>query len=84
MNTHTHTHTHLSISVRISGRLAAMLVLVPNFLPNGKSQTTASTLPLDRGSPTHTHTHAHNHGHAHTVFKNILTVIMYILYVKCF
>lgn len=46
--------TDLSISVRMSGRWAAMFVLVPNFLPNGRSQTTASTLALGRGSTAHT------------------------------
>lgn len=34
----------------MTGRLAAMSVLVPNFLPNGRSHTTASTLALARGS----------------------------------
>lgn len=51
-----HRGTDLSISVRMTGRLAAMFVFVPNFLPNGRSQTTASTLALGRGSTAHTHT----------------------------
>lgn len=38
----------------MTGRLAAMFVFVPNFLPNGRSQTTASTLALGRGSTAHT------------------------------
>lgn len=33
----------------MSGRLAAVFVLLPNFLPNGRSQTTASTLAHGRG-----------------------------------
>ena len=41
--------THLSISATMTGRLAAMFVLVPNFLPNGRSQIRAWTLPLGRG-----------------------------------
>lgn len=36
------------------GRLSAILVLVPNFLPNGRSHTTASTLALGRGSTART------------------------------
>lgn len=50
----THTHTNLSISVRMSGRLSAMFVLVPNFLPNGRSHTTTSTVLLGRGITEHT------------------------------
>lgn len=50
----TNRNSYLSISVRMSGRLTAMSILVPNFLPKGKSHTTASTLALFRGSSAHT------------------------------
>lgn len=49
----TQRETHLSISPRMSGSFAAMFVLVPNFLPNGRSQMTASTLELGRGRAVH-------------------------------
>lgn len=51
--------TNLSISARMTGRLAAMSVLEPNFLPNGRSHTTASTLALGRGRAAHTQKYAH-------------------------
>lgn len=42
-------NTNLSISVRMRGNLVAISTLVPNFLPNGRSHTTTSTLPSDSG-----------------------------------
>lgn len=51
--------SNLSISARMSGSLAAMSVLEPNFLPNGRSHTTASTLALGRGRAAHTRRNIH-------------------------
>lgn len=46
--------TNLSISVRMRGNLVAISTLLPNFLPNGMSHTTTSTLPSGSGITAYT------------------------------
>lgn len=72
--------TNLSISARMSGRLAAMSVLEPNFLPNGRSHTTASTLALGRGRAAHTEKYAQDR---HDVNKYITACKMFTFNTRC-